>query len=98
MNKITLRDLIELYNFREYGGDISEYKKCDTKIIRIYLGCSVDNRYVEFGIYDFGPDYEKKYLCENFIRPDVLDREISYLEYDHELNVFCIHLEGDVIE
>lgn len=96
MNKITLKDLIDLYNFRNYRNDLDlESLKYDTHTIRIYLGNSISSHnYVEFGVYDFGEEEYKEDLYKEFLNEEVLKRKVESMYQDYELNIFCVLL-GD---
>ena len=98
MNKLKLKDFLDLYNFREYRTDIPveiDYKRNDTDIIRIYLDTSIStNRYIEFGIYDWSEDEYKESIYNSFLNKDILDANIESINFDYDLDVLMIWL-GD---
>lgn len=89
MNRITFEQFIKTFNFRDYAGYSSEFKKevYDTKIIRIYLPINEgsnykDNDWFEFGIYDFT---EKEYiwnLCKIIFNDNILKCYVSGIQYN----------------
>lgn len=94
---MKLRELIDLYNFRQYRDEIKlESLKYDTNIVRIYFDENIGtNHYVEFGIYDFGEDEYKQEIYETFINKKMLERKVESIYFDYDLNTFCIHLGSD---
>ena len=95
MNKLKLKDFLNLYNFRRYREDVPEYKRNDTDIIRIYLDTNIGkNRFIEFGIYDFSEDEYKENIYNSFLKDDILDTNIESINFDYDLNVLMIWL-GD---
>lgn len=96
MNKLTLKDLLDLYNFRNYRSEIEiESLRYDTSIIRIYLDEKISShKYIEFGIYDFSEEEYKEEIYNEFINENTLKRKITSLYYDDNLSIFCIVL-GD---
>ncbi len=92
---MTLKQLIDLYNFRNYRSEIeTDSKRYDTTTIRIYLGDSIHhNNYVEFGIYDYSEDEYKEKLYTQFLNKDILKRKVFSIYYDDEINIFCVCLE-----
>ena len=89
MNRITFEQFIKTFNFRDYAGYNSAFKKdvYDTKIIRIYLPIneevnSKDSDWFEFGIYDFT---EKEYmwnLCKIIFNDNILKSYVSGIQYN----------------
>lgn len=97
MGKLTLKQFLDLYNFRNYRPDLDlDSNKYDTAIIRIYLTTDIgsSSRYVEFGIYDYSEDAYKEEIYREFINKETLEREIATMCFDEDLGTFCITLQG----
>lgn len=95
MKKVTLNDILKLYNFRNYRSDLEfESKRYDTYNIRIYLTDDIDSdcRYVEFGVYDYAEDDYKEKLYKSFIDEKTLKREVTGMCFDYMLETFCVWL------
>ena len=92
---MTLKQLIDLYNFRDYRTEIeTENLRYDTSIIRIYLGETIHkDNYIEFGIYDYSEDEYKEKLYTQFLNKDILKRKVVSIYYDDEIGIFCVELE-----
>lgn len=92
---MTLKEFLDLYNFRNYRSEIeTDSKKYDTTTIRIYLGESIHNNdYIEFGIYDYSEDEFKEKLYTQFLNKDILKRKVVSIYYDDEIGIFCVELE-----
>lgn len=92
---MTLKKLLDLYNFRNYRTDVEiDSKKYDTQTIRIYLDSEYakSDRYVEFGVYDFSEDEYKEGIYTEFISAEALKREVEGIWYDEEIGIFCVWL------
>ena len=81
---MTLREFIELYNFRRLYND-----KQNTQIIRIY----VDLDWFEFGVNDWSYDDSRDKLVEQFLNKKLLDREVISFNFDEENEVFSVYTE-----
>lgn len=95
---MKLRDMLMLYNFRYYREDLYkdwESKAYDTQVIRIYLKDDItrNNKYIEFGVYDFSEDDYKLDIIENSLNEKILDTKVSCIYYDDQIEIFCIMLE-----
>jgi len=92
---MTLKEFLDLYNFRDYRAEIeTENKRYDTSIVRIYLTNDMSNHdYIEFGIYDYSENEYKEFLYEKFIRKELLKTTVKGMYFDYDLNTFCIYLE-----
>ena len=92
---MKLKEFIDTYNFRNYRTDIqsgNDNDKYDTIVVRIYLSTD-ENKYIEFGIYDFSGNKYKKKIYEEFIDKKLLERKIASFSFDYNLNTFCVWLE-----
>ena len=84
MEAITLRQLLNTYNFRLYNdSQILESDKYDTQIIRIYP--KEDNYSIfwfEFGLYSFGGKLSDIY--ENILNKDILELNVCNIEVKND--------------
>lgn len=98
MDKLTLKQFLDLYNFRNYRPELDlESNKYDTAIIRIYLTTDIgsSSRYVEFGIYDYSENEYKEEIYREFINRELLERKVAGMCFDEDLGTFCITLQGE---
>ena len=83
---MTLRDFIKLYNFRNFHND-----KQNTQIIRIYT--EFPEEWFEFGVNDWSYDDSRDKLVDKFVNKNILNQEVTSVNYDDVNDVFCIHVE-----
>lgn len=83
MKRITFRQFISTYNFRDINESITksngDYEE-DAISIRIHLPfekLSFQKDWIDLGVYDFSSDEYKMELCETFLSKEILD---SYVE------------------
>lgn len=98
MNRITFRQFILTYNFRDINQFNNDDDQFDTSIIRIYLPNDEFHKHewFEFGIYDFSEDSFKMEMCERIFSKEILDSYIASFEYnDSHENVFTVYLSKD---
>lgn len=98
MNKFTLKQFLDIYNFRNYRDNLKfDNNKYDTNIIRIYLTDDIggSSRYIEFGIYDYSEEEYKEDIYREFINKKILEKEIVGMSFDYDLETFCVTLKGE---
>lgn len=81
MDRITFKQFIKAFNFRNIVELDSEFLKEDTKIIRIYLSYADDygdmNSWFEFGVSEYSNNMLKCDICKKIFNKEILD---SYIE------------------
>lgn len=90
MDNITLIEFLLKYNFRK---PTKEGNGFNTNIVRIYLSEKSLDDWIEFGLYDFDSENNKRNRIKFSLNKNLIERTISYYYYDDEEEVFSIFLK-----
>lgn len=96
MKKITFRQFMIAYNFRQYNeAGQTENEKMDCSIIRIHYPTDEEestHHWFEFGMYDYENDYTRMKHFEEIFSDYILNMHISTIYHNIELNILEIYL------
>ena len=100
MKNITFKQFIYTYNFR-YSNDLSDGDLSnDTVIIRIHYPIKdmygYKDKWIEFGIYDFGCKKTTWEICEDTLSENILNSYVNNIQYNEDFNrVVTIYLTNE---
>ena len=86
---MTLREFLYTCNFRKTWENSGQVV-FDSVDIRIYFDKDCMDKWVDFGMYDFGG--EKRALIEDVLCGNLLDAEIDYFQHDQVQERLCVFL------
>lgn len=90
MKKITFKQFMNTFNFRNINDtkrkSNGEYLE-DTKIIRIYSpkiydSFDLENKWIEFGLYDFSTNNYKNKIMGEFLSKEILDSYVDEIRIE----------------
>lgn len=90
---MKLIDLLEKYSFSFYRDDCKyEYHRQDSDTIRIYI---TESQWFEFGINDWGGDFNKKDIITKVLTKKLLNSEVKAIRKNDDLSLFEIYSEEE---
>lgn len=89
---ITLRDILELINFRRIESELERSYQENSNTIRIYLDFK---DWFEFGIYDFAYEGEREDRVGKILTKELLDSEVTSIHSIDGLNLIAIWINTE---